>query len=406
MNEQKISPIADVNSGSSEEFRTRVRQFVTDNAPQPNRHASERVPESTTEETALRAWYAGLFTEQMLGGGWPVEHGGDPSHQTFHDTILMEELIRAKAPRPLDQTLLAAHVLISFGTTLQKERYLPRIRSAQDVWCQLFSEPGVGSDLAALSTRAQPLADGSGFRIDGQKVWTTDAQWSQMGVLLARTDPDARLQDGITAFVLPMDLPGVDVRPLREITGESDFCEVFLDGVEVPQELVLGEVNRGWRVVTSGLASERGYVGANAVQLEVMHADLVGLARLVMIDGRPALTHPDVRQRLASLMASVEAVRTTSLIATGDGNEMNGAGALAAKLTYTDLYVRLAQEAQELLASGQGRGAGFAALRDEWMKSLLWSRALTISGGSNEIIRSLIAQQMLGLPRSWRRAEK
>lgn len=188
-------------------FRSAVRAFVTEHAPRSDVRDGLRVPADPTEEQARR-WYAALFDAGLLGGGWPPRWGGDPAHRAEHDTVVMEELIRARAPRPLDQTLLAAHCLIAFGTEEQQAGFLPRIRSAEHVWCQLFSEPGVGSDLAALTTRAEPLADGSGFRVTGQKVWTTDAQWAQMGVLLARTDPSARLQAGITAFLLPMDAPG------------------------------------------------------------------------------------------------------------------------------------------------------------------------------------------------------
>ena len=392
---------------AADEFRESVREFVRQHAPRSDVRDGLRVPADTDEERTLRRWYADLFSAGLLGAGWPAEWGGEPDrHRTFHDTILMEELIRGRAPRPLDQTLLAAHCLIAFGSHDQQARFLPPIRSGEHIWCQLFSEPGVGSDLAALSTRAVPLQDGSGFRVDGQKVWSTDAQWAQMGMLLARTDPSAKIQQGITAFLLPMDTPGIDVRPLMEMTGSSEFCEVFLDGVTVSRELVLGEVNRGWDVVTSGLASERGYVGANAVQLEVMHADLVELARAVDLDGRLAIEHEDIRHQLASLKAEVEAVRTSAARASAEvsADELTGAEALVAKLTYTELNVRLCQVATQLIAAGTGASGVFAGLRDNWFHSLLWSRSLTISGGSSEILRSLIAQQMLGLPRSWSRA--
>lgn len=389
-----------------DDFRRAVRDFVHAHAPRSDVRDGLRVPADAAEEAALREWYRALFAAGLLGAGWPSEWGGDPDHGPIHDTVVMEELIRARAPRPLDQSLLAAHCLVAFGTTAQQAAYLPRIRSGEHVWCQLFSEPGVGSDLAALTTRAVPLADGGSFRVDGQKVWSTDAQWAQMGILLARTNPDAALQGGITAFLLPMDTPGIDVRPLMEMTGSSEFCEVFLDSVVVSSDMVLGEVDRGWEVVTSGLASERGYVGANAVQLDVMHADLVALAQSLEIDGRQAAEHDDVRHRLASLKAEVEAVRTSAARASADlpTSEQTGAEALVAKLTYTELNVRLCQAAADLIASGTGNREAFDALRDNWFHSLLWSRALTISGGSSEIIRSLIAQQLLGLPRSWSRA--
>ena len=186
------------------------------------------------------------------------------------------------------------------------------------------------------------------------------------------------------------------------MTGASEFCEVFLDGVVVDNRHVIGDVNGGWAVMTSGLASERGYVGANVVQLEVMHDDLVRLTRMIEVDGRPAIEHDDIRHQLASLKAEVEAVRTSSLRAASD--EAEPADGLIAKLTYTELNVRLCEVAVDLISSGSGNTAELAALRRTWFHLLLWSRALTISGGSSEIIRSLIAQQLLGLPRSWSRA--
>ena len=193
----------------------------------------------------------------------------------------MEELILGDAYRPLDQVMLASHALLTFGTDEQKAALLPRIRAGEHVWCQLFSEPDAGSDLASLRTRAEP--DGDGWLVTGQKIWCTDGQWADMGTLLARTDPTVDRHAGITAFIIPMDLPGIDIRPIREITGHEEFCEVFLDGVRVGPEHVLGEVDDGWRVITSGLASERAFVGANAIQLQRMFDDLVALARAVRL---------------------------------------------------------------------------------------------------------------------------
>jgi alkylation response protein AidB-like acyl-CoA dehydrogenase len=396
------------NSDILVQYREDVRSFIRQLAPRNDVQDGVRAPETEDDERRLREWYHQLFSAGYLGGGWPVEWGGRPGHRTAHDTIVMEELIRARAPRPLDQTLLAAHVLIAFGTEAQKQSYLPRIRSGTDVWCQLFSEPGVGSDLAALTTRATALADGSGFRVDGQKVWTTDAQWAQMGVLLARTDPTASLHSGITAFVVPMDAAGVDIRPIREMTGLEEFSEVFLDSVFLSHDHVLGQVDRGWEVVSSGLASERGYIGANAVQLDVMHQDLVALARVSLLDGTPAIEQGDVRLQLASLKAAVEAARTSSLRATSDDPLLvtDGSEGLVAKLTYTELYVQLSEAAVALIGITERMDNRTDELRERWFHAMLWSRALTISGGASEIIRSLIAQQALGLPRSWARANK
>lgn len=357
-----------------------------------------RIPNDAQEERAIRRWFADLYGAGHLGGGWPVEWGGNADHRATRDLILMEELFRARAYRPLDQNMLASHAIIEFGSPAQKAAYLPLIRSGEHVWCQLFSEPDVGSDLASLRTRA--AADGEGFVVDGQKIWSTDAQWADMGILLARTDPDTDRHAGITAFVVPMDLPGITVRPIREMTGSAEFCEVFLDGVRLGPEHVLGEVDGGWAVATSGLASERAFVGANAVQLEMMFDDLVALARGIRLDdGTAALDHTDVHATLADALVRVEAVRLivgdiVERILRDDEHPSDGP---VAKLAYTEAFVELCETAMELLA-----GAGDAAdaeLVERWRENFLWSRALTISGGSSEIMRGLVARQLLGLPR-------
>jgi alkylation response protein AidB-like acyl-CoA dehydrogenase len=306
-------------------------------------------------------------------------------------------------PRPIDQVLLAAHLIIGFGTQTQRDRYLPRIRSGADIWCQLFSEPGVGSDLARLSTKATALPDG-GVRVDGQKVWTTDGQWSQMGVLIARTDPAAaRPHAGLTAFLVDMDSPGIEVRPIREMTGSAEFCEVYLDGLVLPDDSMLGELNGGWAVVNSGLASERAYVGANAVMLALLFDDLVELATHLSLDGTTrAVDDPVVRETLADFTARVAAVqglarRAVERLTIGADTPADG---MIAKLAYTELNVDMCTYAVTLPATGDLTPAG----RDvyaRWRQAFLWSRALTISGGSSEIIRNVLAVQLLGLPRSW-----
>jgi len=319
----------------------------------------------------------------------------------MHDLVLMEELIRAGAYRPLDQVMLASHAIITFGTVEQKRELLPRIRNGEHVWCQLFSEPDAGSDLASLRTRAEP--DGDGFVVTGQKIWSTDAQWADMGLLLARTDPTVDRHAGITAFVVPMSLPGIEVRPIREMTGFAEYCEVFLDGVHLGFEHVLGDVNGGWSVVTTGLASERAFVGANAVQLEMMFRDLVALARATRLpDGTAAIAHEDVQAQLARALAKVEEVKlitrdTVERILLDEEHPSDGP---IAKLSYTEMNVELCELALELLGSSASIDEAGAEAAERWHHNFLWSRALTISGGSSEIMRGLIGRQLLGLPRA------
>lgn len=383
-------------------YRQQVREFIAGNAPPGPWHDGIRVPHDAETERALRHWYATLFDAGYIGASWPREYGGRSDHTPLHDAVVMEEIVRARAPRPIDQVLLAAHLIIKYGTDEQRRHYLPRIRAGRHIWCQLFSEPGVGSDLARVTTKAAPQPDGS-FRIDGQKVWTTDAQWAQMGVLLARTDAGAsRPQGGVTVFLVDMSSPGVDVRPIREMTGSAEFCEVYLDAVAVPAENMLGELNNGWAVVNSGLASERAYVGANAVMLEMLFDDLIELARNLDYTDGSAIDDPAVRDTLADFSAQVTGVqqlarRAVRRLAAGADEAADG---LMAKLAYTELNVALCHYAVNLAASGRLRPDGHAVYT-RWVQALLWSRALTISGGSSEIVRNVLAVQHLGLPRSW-----
>jgi len=383
-----------------DEFRAEVRAFVSARG-QPMRGEGVRVPRDSGEERSIRTWLAALYEAGYLGGGWPEAWGGRPDHHPLHDLVLMEELILGDAYRPLDQVMLASHALLTFGSEDQKAALLPRIRAGEHVWCQLFSEPDAGSDLASLRTRATP--DGDGWLVTGQKIWSTDAQWADMGTLLARTDPSVDRHAGITAFVIPMDRPGIEVRPIREMTGYEEFCEVFLDDVRVGPEDVLGEVDGGWRVVTSGLASERAFVGANAIQLQRMYDDLVALAQAVRLpDGSAAIEHEDVRATLADALVRVEEVKlivrdTVDRILEDDEHPSDGP---VAKLAYTEQDVALTELALQLLASAAWVDEGATELADRWYHNFLWGRALTISGGASEIMRGLIGRQLLGLPRA------
>jgi alkylation response protein AidB-like acyl-CoA dehydrogenase len=387
-------------NGEVEAFRDEVRSFIAEHAPRI-RQEGVRVPRDAAEEQEIRRWLGSLYEAGYLGAGWPVEMGGRPGHLPMHDLVLMEELIRGRAYRPIDQVMLASHSIIQFGTETQQRELLPRIRSGEHIWCQLFSEPDAGSDLASLRTRAEP--DGDGFVVTGQKIWSTDAQWADMGTLLARTDPTLDRHAGITAFVIPMDLPGIEVRPIREMTGFAEFCEVFLDEVRVGPQHVLGQVNGGWSVVTSGLASERAFVGANAVQLEMMFADLVALAASARLaDGSAAIDHEDIQSLLAGALSRVEAVKlitrdTVERILVDNEHPSDGP---VAKLAYTEMNVELCELALQLLSSATSLDATGSDVAERWYENFLWSRALTISGGASEIMRGLIGRQLLGLPRA------
>lgn len=386
---------------SDESYRLELRKFIAERAPRLTFVEGKRTPRDAGEEAAIRTWLGALYAAGFLGPGWPVAWGGRADHSPVRDLILMEELIRARAYRPLDQVMLASHAILEFGSDAQKQRYLPRIRSGEHIWCQLFSEPGAGSDLASLRTRAD--RDGEDFIVSGQKLWCTDAQWADMGMLLARTDPKTERHAGLTAFVVPMTLPGLTIRPIREMTGSEEFCEVFLDSVRLGPELVLGGEGQGWSVITSGLASERAFVGANALQLEMMFQDLIGLAKWARLpDGSTPIECEDTRIELARLLTKVEAVKLIVRDVVDrivHGNEHPSDGPLA-KLAYSELNVVLCEAALELLTSAASVDEPGRELTERWYAAFLWSRALTISGGASEILRGLIGRQLLNLPRA------
>src|SRR4051812_19332365 len=280
-----------------EAFRAEVRAFIAEHAPGTKTHTGVRAPEPELIP-AIRKFTAALFEAGYLGIGWPKEFGGRPDAPPLEAFIVAEEIARARTWQPIGAFALAAGALIQFGTAEQQQRFLPRIRRCEDIWCQLFSEPGAGSDLASLQTRA--VRDGDEYVVNGQKVWTTNGQHADMGYLLARTNPDAPKHRGITAFALDMRTPGVDLRPLREITGTTDFNEVFFDNVRIPAANVIGEVDNGWRVANSSLVHERSGVAAYGIEMFRQLEDLLELARS---GGR--LDDGAVRERIGDLATRV-----------------------------------------------------------------------------------------------------
>lgn len=349
---------------------------------------------------ALREWTGLLFAAQLLGVTWPVEFGGLPDPHPLHESVVVDELVRIGAPGPIGGGLLAAAAIIASGTAAQKEYFLPRIRSGEHIWCQLFSEPDAGSDLASLRTRAR--RDGDEFVVDGQKVWTTNGQHADFGYLLARTDPEAAKHAGITAFALDMSTPGVTVRPLREITGTSDFNEVFLDGVRIPADRVIGEVDKGWAVTTASLARERAGAGGGASLFGALDR-LARLAAEVNRDGTPAIDRDDVRQAVGKLVADVHVNALVS--AYGENRALHGTGdpgdAPVSKILFSEINLALHEFGFQLQGHDGIRVEGDPEAWDDgwWQDGFLYARAFTIAGGTNEVLRNVIAERALGLPR-------
>lgn len=382
-----------------DQLRRRVRDLAARYAPPRHMRTGVRAPEPHTIP-ALRKWTGILFAEQLLGVNWPVEYGGLTDPHPLHETVVADELIRAGAAGPVGGGLLAGAAIVASGTSAQKDYFLPRIRSGEHIWCQLFSEPDAGSDLASLRTRAR--RDGDDFVVDGQKVWTTNGQHADWGYLLARTDPDAPKHLGITAFALQMSTPGVSVRPLREITGTADFNEVFLDGVRIPATQVIGEVNQGWAVTTTSLALERSSAGSGASLFGALNR-LADLAGEVTRDGRPAIDCQDVRQTIGGLVADVHVNALVS--AFGDSRALHGTGDVAdapvSKILFSEINLDLHEYGLQLQGHDGVRIEGDTHVRDGgwWQDAFLYGRAFTIAGGTNEVLRNVIAERALGLPR-------
>jgi alkylation response protein AidB-like acyl-CoA dehydrogenase len=381
-------------SAEDEAVRDELRAWLVEHPP-----PAVAVAATPDDAAVLREWQHTLAADRWVGIHWPVEYGGRGASVT-QVAIYNEELARAGAPPLLGRAgvTLVGPTLMAHGTEAQRQQWMPRILAGDDVWCQLFSEPDAGSDLAGLSTRAEQRGDL--YVVTGQKVWSSYARFADWGIALVRTDPDVPPHKGISMVAIPMDAKGVDVRPLRQLTGDSEFSEVFLDGVEIPVAQRIGPEHEGWRVANTTLANER---GASFIWKEqVLHE--VAFERLSQTcAGRGLLDDPIVRQRLMQSWIEVELFRlhnqrTLARLARGD--EI-GAESSLVKLLWAGLSQRLAETAIELLGPDALLLAGDDSAIDDgrWVLALLSSRANSIMGGTSEIQRNIIGEQLLGLPR-------
>jgi alkylation response protein AidB-like acyl-CoA dehydrogenase len=388
-----------------EAFRERVRSWLESNIPRDWARRATGSSDLPRPEAyrLLREWQRALHDAGFIGLTWPKECGGQGL--TFmEETILQQEMALRKAP-PILNILgvgMAGPTIIAYGTEEQKKRYPARILSCEEVWCQGYSEPNAGSDLASLQTRA--VKDGDHWVINGQKVWTSLAHIADWMMLLARTDPDAPRHKGITYFLLDMKLPGVTVKPLRQITGDAEFNEVFFDNVRVHESQVLGRVNGGWQVGLTTLMYERLALGFGLqVRLRIALDGLVDMARHVEKGGRPTTKDPVLRQKIAQLWIDTESLKYTGARAITKllRGEMPGPEASAGKMVWVDVHQRLQELAMEIqgpygqLVAGSDR----AIESGVWQYSFLRSRANSIEGGTTEIQRNIIGERVLGLPK-------
>ena len=377
-------------------FRAELRGWLAAHpAAPPPRGAAERV-------AFAKAWQRKLFEGGWAGLDWPREYGGRGA-SPIESVIFGEEYARAGGPDLIQisvGTSLVGPTLIACGTAWQKKRFLEPILRGDEIWCQGFSEPNAGSDIASLRTRGE--IDGDAVVVTGQKIWTSFAQHADWCIAIVRTDPAGPKHHGLSFLLVDMRSPGIAIRPLREMTGEAWFNEVFFDHVRVPLANLVGEVDRGWDVVLTTLAHERGSSAAHA-RTGAELGRLIALSRRTPASGgRPAVEDPRIRQKLAQHLIEVSILRTSAYRAASALERTGAPGPEGStiKLAWSELEQRIRDTAVEMLGlaglvpEGDGAVDGGA-----WCRELLWSRAATIYAGTSEVQRNILARRVLGLPR-------
>jgi len=386
-------------SENERRFRDELRGWLERNLPADWRSKHPKEPWTDARRDLARRWQAKLAEGRYVALDWPIEWGGRDA-SLAERIIIQTELIAARAPRIIGHVGLdlVGPALLSHGSEAQKKRYLESIRTSKELWCQGFSEPNAGSDLGGLRTRA--VLDGDHYVVSGQKVWTSVAEVADWCFLLARTDSEAKKHAGISALLVDMKQPGITVRPLHQLTGEAEFNEVFFDGVRVPRENVVGKPGDGWKIAMGILAHERGPMWAFMFH-GYMTEDLSQL--LALAKRRGLADDPVVRQRLARAHGDIEIMRLLgcrSLTAESRGEPIGPKTSLE-KLFGSELSQRVRELAVDVLGPSVllGMDDERAEWEGRWLRFYLFSRADTIMGGTSEVQRTVIAHQLLGLPR-------
>ena len=370
-------------------FRAEVRDFIAENLPSKQRGARRF-------EDDDRDWSRKLGAAGYAGLTWPKEYGGSGAPYA-HQAIFLEELASAEAPSHLGVIGLgmAGPTIIAWGTEEQKQRYLAKILSAEDIWCQGFSEPDAGSDLAAARTRIEDKGDH--FLVNGQKVWSSFAHIADFCILVGLGLPDAPKYKNLTYVIVDMHAPGVEVRPLVQITGHPEFNEIFFTDVEVPKENILGGVGDGWQVAMTTLLHERGTLGfALSATLDVAVRKLVALAK------ERGVTDQVLLDRIAREWVELQALKYTNYrsLTTLEKTGIPGPEGSASKLVWSEANQRLTKLALEILGSGAQLTDGGGYAEGYWQYQQLRSRGNTIEAGTSEILRNIVAERVLGMPRS------
>jgi alkylation response protein AidB-like acyl-CoA dehydrogenase len=386
-------------SPSEEAFRDELRSWLEANHP-------GEAPDELDDQRAFafrREWQRKLHEAGWAGISWPKEYGGRGA-TLIEQAIFSEEMVRAQAPSPANILGLAmgGPVVITHGTEDQKQRFLEKILSAEEIWCQGFSEPEAGSDLASLKTRA--VKKNGEWVVTGQKVWTTYAHLAKYCMLVARTDPDAPKHQGLTYFIMDMDQPGVEVKPLVQITGEAEFNEIFMDEARIPEENVIGEPGQGWTVAITTLMNERtGIAFASQALLKIQLQKLIKLAKETRSNGSTHADDPVTRQRIAQLYIESEVVRLgayrglTQVMKTGIPGPEGSLG----KWHWGEINQAMTELALDIEGpyAQLSRGSEYAIDDADWQFSFLRARANSIEGGTTEILKNIIAERVLGLPK-------
>ncbi len=382
------------------EFRDEFRAWLAANVPEEWAGGGTGSEDRAEYIEYLRVWQRRLYDGGWAGISWPKEFGGRGA-TLIEQAIFQEELARAGAPQLIGTIglSLVGPTIIALGTEEQKARYLPKILSGAEIWCQGFSEPNAGSDLAALGTKS--ARDGEEFVVNGQKIWTSFAQMADWCLLLVRTDSEAPKHKGITCLLADMRAEGVTVRPLRQMSGDSGFNEVFFSNVRIGPEQVLGEVNKGWTTAITALMNERANLGSGIqVVFKRQLEALIARSKTIERDGRPASEDPLVRQKLAQAYLELEILRlnTNRALTSLSKSAVPGAEGSIQKLYWSEMNQRTQQYAQEILGP-YGQLKEFD--QGTWEYAYLRTRGNTIEAGTSEIQRNIIAERVLGLPKSY-----
>ena len=384
-------------------FREATRRWLETHVP--------REEPATLE--ARRAWHRQLYDAGYVGMGWPVAYGGRGA-TPLQQAIVADEMARTGAPAPINPLGIAivGPTIIVHGTEAQKRRYLRKILTAEELWCQLYSEPNAGSDLASLGTRAEDRGDH--FVVNGQKIWTSGGLVADWGLLLARTDTAVAKHKGISCFLIAMHQPGVEVRPLRQITGSAHFSEVFMTDARVEKTDLVGRLGQGWEIAQTTLSYERGGSSlARVTRYAAAFRQLLRAVRTLQRGDRPLLEDPTVRAKLGRIYVDLEVQRYAALriLSALEKGESPGPAASITKLSYSEFEKRYHELVQEILGPwGQVMSAAddFAEVDTSsgepgtWATAFLWSRAGTIYAGSSEIQKNIIGERVLGLPKEAR----